>query len=184
MKSKFSIIGDPSHDLTLCLFGGGNIHPTEIIMPGLLPSMGYTSGDCFSIYVEGRRHPLPVDQIADDFNLNNPFQFVKVIAKGQSYRELVFQAYEEGAFLNGIEIQNYLPDTRTLPRRLYYGSTNEDNHVNEWGFHWVNVTMPQKAFDDTLVYIPINLTMTTDIIIALDVPRGSHFGITYIFNNK
>ena len=184
MEFKATIIGDPVRDLTLCLLGGKQMQPKDIILPGLQPVFGYNSGISFDVYVDGREHHINCHQVADDFNPFNPFQFAKVIGTRQSYREFTQRVYRDGLIIQAIIIQDKSYQRGKFPEVLFIGSTDPNNKVNDWHFPWINLTVPQKAYNNSQCRAEFNIKATPDIVMTIDVPAGSYFSVTFLLKKS
>lgn len=180
---KIRIIGHPNRQITLGLFGPEeDFQPHKIQLGGITTVDGFSDRCSWEVYQDGHQLFVQIDQIADTFNPYNPFQFVRLIANEEmSYRQFIREIREQRRFLWKVVVQSYLKDPDPIFLSRFFIGSSDKNCKEGWGFPYAYMTRMQHQYDNTKTVIEVNRLMTDDMVMAIEVPAGAYFGLTFYF---
>lgn len=187
-QATFDIEGDAQNAKKLCLLPG--IYSTiKLVVDTQTQKFALTYSDPTNLNKAG----YACDQVADDYNVDDATQLVKVRGVSRTrFRDFLNTVQRVGAAVNKIIIQNKNTNSQDIfDQQIEVAKTvigakggtdfiTLQNYVSVDAYDRSKITIDLSGFDE--LGRSNNLMLTPEVFLALNIPAGAHFSIQFQFN--
>lgn len=190
-QATFDIEGDAQNAKKLCLLPG-IYSTTKLVADTQTQKFALTYSDPTNLNNAG----YACDQVADDYNVDDATQLVKVRGVSRTrFRDFLNTVQRVGAAVNKIIIQNKVTsgsnindifDQQIEVAKTVIGAKGGtdfitlQNYVSVDAYDRSKITIDLSGFDE--LGRSNNLMLTPEVFLALNIPAGAHFSIQFQFN--
>ena len=187
-QATFDIEGDAQNAKKLCLLPG-IYSTTKLVADTQTQKFALTYSDPTNLNNAG----YACDQVADDYNVDDATQLVKVRGVSRTrFRDFLNTVQRVGAAVNKIIIQNKNTNSQDIfDQQIEVAKTvigakggtdfiTLQNYVSVDAYDRSKITIDLSGFDE--LGRSNNLMLTPEVFLALNIPAGAHFSIQFQFN--
>lgn len=187
-QATFDIEGDLQNAKKLCLLPG-IYSTTKLVADTQTQKFALTYSDPTNLNNAG----YACDQVADDYNVDDATQLVKVRGVSRTrFRDFLNTVQRVGAAVNKIIIQNKNTNSQDIfDQQIEVAKTvigakggtdfiTLQNYVSVDAYDRSKITIDLSGFDE--LGRSNNLMLTPEVFLALNIPAGAHFSIQFQFN--
>ena len=187
-QATFDIEGDAQNAKKLCLLPG-IYSTTKLVSDTQTQKFALTYSDPTNLNNAG----YACDQVADDYNVDDATQLVKVRGVSRTrFRDFLNTVQRVGAAVNKIIIQNKNTNSQDIiDQQIEVAKTvigakggtdfiTLQNYVSVDAYDRSKITIDLSGFDE--LGRSNNLMLTPEVFLALNIPAGAHFSIQFQFN--
>ena len=187
-QATFDIEGDAQNAKKLCLLPG-IYSTTKLAADTQTQKFALTYSDPTNLNNAG----YACDQVADDYNVDDATQLVKVRGVSRTrFRDFLNTVQRVGAAVNKIIIQNKNTNSQDIfDQQIEVAKTvigakggtdfiTLQNYVSVDAYDRTKITIDLSGFDE--LGRSNNLMLTPEVFLALNIPAGAHFSIQFQFN--
>ena len=187
-QATFDIEGDAQNAKKLCLLPG-IYSTTKLVADTQTQKFALTYSDATNLNNAG----YACDQVADDYNVDDATQLVKVRGVSRTrFRDFLNTVQRVGAAVNKIIIQNKNTNSQDIfDQQIEVAKTvigakggtdfiTLQNYVSVDAYDRSKITIDLSGFDE--LGRSNNLMLTPEVFLALNIPAGAHFSIQFQFN--
>ena len=187
-QATFDIEGDAQNAKKLCLLPG-IYSTTKLVADTQTQKFALTYSDPTNLNNAG----YACDQVADDYNVDDATQLVKVRGVSRTrFRDFLNTVQRVGAAVNKIIIQNKNTNSQDIfDQQIEVAKTvigakggtdfiTLQNYVSVDAYDRSKITIDLSGFDE--IGRSNNLMLTPEVFLALNIPAGAHFSIQFQFN--
>lgn len=187
-QATFDIEGDAQNAKKLCLLPG-IYSTTKLVADTQTQKFALTYSDPTNLNNAG----YACDQVADDYNVDDATQLVKVRGVSRTrFRDFLNTVQRVGAAVNKIIIQNKNTNSQDIfDQQIEVAKTvigakggtdfiTLQNYVSVDAYDRTKITIDLSGFDE--LGRSNNLMLTPEVFLALNIPAGAHFSIQFQFN--
>ena len=187
-QATFDITGDAQNAKKLC-FLPGIYNTLKLNYDSTSQKYALTYNDPTNLNAAG----YACDQVADDYNADDPTQLVHVVGVGRTkYRDFLNTTQRVGAAVNKIIIQNKNTNSQDIFDQMIElaktvigakGGTDFitlQNYVSVDAYDRSKITIDLSGYDE--MGRSNNLMLTPEVFMAMNIPAGAHFSIQFQFN--
>lgn len=187
-QATFDIEGDAQNAKKLCLLPG-IYSTTKLVADTQTQKFALTYSDPTNLNNAG----YACDQVADDYNVDDATQLVKVRGVSRTrFRDFLNTVQRVGAAVNKIIIQNKNTNSQDIfDQQIEVAKTvigakggtdfiTLQNYVSVDAYDRSKIIIDLSGFDE--LGRSNNLMLTPEVFLALNIPAGAHFSIQFQFN--